>query len=111
MESELDRFLEEEFPAIKTHGDRIIEKAEREFVSGTAEYQSREQEKKDIRAQIKDVKQKLNKCKNVKNHRFREVNAKRAAKRADYRNKIEYLNLRLREIGIEEDQVRENIEG
>jgi len=115
MSDELDRFLEEEISKdtkpIVTHGDRVVAKAESEFVSYTAEYKDRLKEKDDIKAEITKLKKKISKCRNVKNFRLREVNKKRAEKRAEYKKLIEFYELRLREIKIEEDQVADDIKG
>ena len=91
----------------KTIAEKIIEETEKDFKSGFSNEEDilrdRQNEKDKINMDLKKLKGLLHKYKNVRNVRMIAVNRERAKKRNEIRQRIEFLNLRLREIYIEEE--------
>lgn len=87
---------------VKTLADKIVEAAEAEFKGYSEEAESRQNEKDLLNKRIKKLQSTIKKNKNVRNHKLRHVNAERSKKRAECKKEIEFCNMRLREISMEE---------
>ncbi len=96
---EIDQTYPPEEP--KSQGEKVVQKAEQEFRGFSEEHKSRQQEMKDIRAELKKLKRKFRRFKNVRNSRLVEVNKRRSEKRAEIKKKIEILGMRMQEIKLE----------
>jgi len=98
----------------KTIAEKIIEETEKDFKSGFSNEEDilrdRQNEKDKINMDLKKLKGSFHKYKNVRNAKMIAVNRERAKKRYEIRQRIEFLNLRLREINIEEDPTSKKTE-
>ena len=108
MEDELDILLDEEVKKRQeeqpqeTIADRIEDSVKCEFEQGgSIEEVDRLREKKEISAKLKALHKELNKFKNVKNFRMRNVNTSFSEKRKKLRIEISKLEVRLKEIAEE----------
>lgn len=83
--------------------EMIIKGVEAKF-RGTPEQVSREEEREEIRNEIKSYTSQLHKYKNIRNPRATIANQKRKEMRDKLRKKIELCKLRLKEIDMEEEK-------
>ena len=91
----------------KTIAEKIVEQTEHEFKSGFCDNEEisrdRQNEKNKINQELKKLSSSIHKYNNVRKSRLRAVNLERSKKRKEFRQRIEFLKLRLREINIEEE--------
>jgi len=86
----------------KTREEKVMENVEQEFTGFSEERRSRQKEKTQIYDQIRVLRKKLRRFRNLRNSRQRHVNEQRAKKRAEFRQEMERLKVRLQEIEDEE---------
>jgi len=86
----------------KTFYEKIVDDAEEEFNGFSKEQQSRQEERAQIKEEIKELRKKLKTLKNVRNIRRRNVNQIKSQKRKEIKKKIGQLQVRLQEIDEEE---------
>lgn len=84
------------------YADRITATIEKEFKSMGLEKKEREDEKKALEQELIALKKDYRKCKNIRNTKMAKANQSNAAKRKIIREKMEYVKMRLEEIGDEE---------
>ena len=87
----------------QTLAEKIVADSEAEFKGYGAEEESRQDEEKCIKEDIKNLEVQLHKHKNIKNHKLTHLNAKRSEKRKEIRRNITRLRVRLQEINDERD--------
>ena len=99
---ELVKEIEKE-EAPENSADKFVARIEDEFIGGaTPEQEDRQDERDNIEKKLAKYRRDLRGCKNIKNHRRTDANAKIGERRAKIKKKIEILELRLREIKLEE---------
>lgn len=103
MEDDFERLFQElnqEYapPKKLSEGEKVVKEAEERFTGYEEEEKSRREEISSIEGRIKVLQQQFSKNKNVKNPKMKEINDKRASKRADIKKEIERLRFTLDEI-------------
>jgi len=81
--------------------DKIVTEVTEEFSGGNAKTKSRNKEIFEIKDKIKTLKRRLKKTRNIRNHRRREANQNRAAKRASLNTQIKELEQTLKDLDME----------
>ncbi len=88
--------------APRTLYDSIVETVTDEFSGGNEKLKSRNKEKAEIQARIDQLSQTLKKTLNIRNHRMRKANKRRAQKRASLKVQINELEQKLKDLDLED---------
>lgn len=81
--------------------DKIVAEVAEEFSGGNAKTKSRNKEIAEIKDTIQTLKRRLKKTRNIRNHRRRDANQKRADKRASLHTQIKELEQTLKDLDME----------
>ena len=85
----------------RTDYDNIVKKVAEEFSGGNEKVKSRNKEKAEIKAKIKQLNRKVKQNRNIRNHRMRKTNQKRADKRSSFKAEINELEQKLKDLDLE----------
>ena len=89
----------------RTNYEAIVEKVAEEFSGGNEKVKSRNQDKAALKAEIARLTRAVKKNRNIRNHKMRKINQKRAKKRASLKAEIADLEQTLKDLDLEDSSL------
>ncbi|HMP28008.1 MAG TPA: hypothetical protein PKD85_00315 [Saprospiraceae bacterium] len=102
FESASNNILDQNDETHYDYGDEVLKNLEQTYKGEVGVHEQRQTEKVALEKELKETKSKLNKAKNIKNHRKTTINTKIAENRKLYKNRITEIKDLLYNIDLEE---------